>query len=103
MALGGQDEEGATPSDNGTENTDWKIIENVTGATCYAAHPYRAWERGSNENANGLIRQYFPKSTDFTKVPDADIAAVEYALNTRPRKRLDWATPLEAWNVALGH
>lgn len=90
-------------TDNGIENTDWNGIEKVTGATCYAAHPYHAWERGSNENANGLIRQYFPKNTDFTRVSDAEIAAVEYALNTRPRKRLGWATPLEAWSVALTH
>ena len=90
-------------TDNGNENSDWKAIEELTGTACYAAHPYHAWERGSNENLNGLIRQYFPKKTDFTLVPDEEIAKVEYALNTRPRKRLGWATPLEIWSVALGH
>lgn len=63
------------------------------------------WERGSNENTNGLIRWYFPKSTDFAKVTDEEIKEVEYALNTRPRKRLKWRTPLEVFNssVALAH
>lgn len=53
----------------------------------FHAHAYSAWERGAYENVNGLIRDYFPKNTDFTLVPDAAIAFVEYALNTRPRKR----------------
>ena len=90
-------------SSNAAETTRALQAQRVTGTTCYAAHPYHAWERGSNENANGLIRQYFPKHTDFTTVPEADIAKVEYALNTRPRKRPGWATPLEIWNVALGY
>jgi IS30 family transposase len=87
--------------DNGPENSDWPTMESVLGLRCFFAHPYRSCERGANENANGLIRDYFPKKTDFTLVPDADIAAVEYALNTRPRKRLKWRTPLEVWGGAL--
>lgn len=87
--------------DRGSENSDWKTIEAVTGMQSFFAHAYSAWERGANENVNGLIRDYFPKKTDFTLVPDADIAAVEYALNTRPRKRLKWRTPLEVWSGAL--
>lgn len=87
--------------DNGPENSDWPTMESVLGLRCFFAHPYHSWERGANENANGLIRDYFPKKTDFTIVPDADIAAVEYALNTRPRKRLKWRTPLEVWGGAL--
>src|SRR3989344_6461540 len=87
--------------DRGSENSDWKSIEAVTGMQVFHAHAYSAWERGSNENANGLIRDYFPKKTDFTLVPAADIAFVEYALNTRPRKRLKWRTPLEVWSGAL--
>lgn len=87
--------------DRGPENSDWRGIETATGMQCYSAHAYHSWERGTNENTNGLIRDYFPKKTDFTLVPDADIAAVEYALNTRPRKRLKWKTPLEVWGGAL--
>lgn len=87
--------------DNGPENSDWERLEATLGLRCFFAHPYHSWERGANENVNGLIRDYFPKKTDFTLISDADIAAVEYALNTRPRKRHNWKTPLEVWSVAL--
>lgn len=90
--------------DNGSENQQWQEIEQVIGAQCFYAHPYHYWERGTNENTNGLVRWYFPKGTDFRTIPEADIKAVESALNTRPRKRLNWKTPLEVFNqsVALG-
>ncbi len=88
-------------ADNGPENQNWKFVENILGAQWYFANPYHSWERGTNENTNGLIREYFPKKTDFTQVSDAEIAEVEYALNTRPRKRLNYLTPLEAFSVAL--
>ena len=88
-------------SDNGSENQSWKIVELITRAQWYFANPYHSWERGTNENTNGLIREYFPKKTDFTKISEAEIAEVEYALNTRPRKRLKYLTPLEAFRVAL--
>jgi len=87
--------------DNGPENRDWIPTQSATGASCYFAHPYHSWERGTNENTNGLIRDYFPKKTDFTTITDEDIAFVERELNERPRKRLGWRTPLEAWGVAL--
>lgn len=87
--------------DNGPENSDWKTLEATLGLQCFFAHPYHSWERGANENVNGLIRDYFPKQTDFTLIGDAEIAKVEYALNTRPRKRHQWRTPLEVWSVAL--
>ena len=87
--------------DRGPENSNWKGIETATGMRCFSAHAYHSWERGTNENTNGLIRDYCPKKTDFTLVPDAEIAAVEYALNTRPSKRLKWRTPLEVWSGAL--
>jgi IS30 family transposase len=87
--------------DNGPENTLWTTMEEVTCASIYYAHPYHSWERGTNENTNGLIREYFPKGTDFTEVPDEEIAKVEYILNTRPRKRLNWLTPLQVMGVAL--
>lgn len=87
--------------DNGPENRDWKLFEEVTSIKSYFAHPYHSWERGTNENTNGLIREYFPKKTDFTQIPDEEILKVEYDLNTRPRKRLNWSTPLEAISGAL--
>jgi transposase, IS30 family len=87
--------------DRGSENSNWRAIEAVTGMRVFHAHAYHSWERGANENVNGLIRDYFPKKTDFTTIPDVQIAYVEYALNTRPRKRLGWKTPLEVWSGAL--
>jgi IS30 family transposase len=87
--------------DNGAENTNWRDMEYHTGAKVYYAHPYHSWERGTNENTNGLIREYFPKKTDFTQVSEEEIRKVEYILNTRPRKRLGWRTPLEVMGVAL--
>lgn len=87
--------------DNGPENSDWQTMETLLGLQCFFAHPYHSWERGANENVNGLVRDYFPKKTDFTRIPDAEIGAAEYALNTRPRKRLGWQTPLEVWSGAL--
>ena len=83
--------------DNGRENAGWKVIEKKTGLKCFYAHPYSSWERGSNENGNGLVRWYFPKRTDFRKINNDKIASIEYALNTRPRKRLGWKTPLEVF------
>lgn len=87
--------------DNGPENRLWQSMEQATGMNVYFAHPYSSWERGTNENTNGLIREYFPKKTDFNMITDEEISKVEYALNTRPRKRLDWKTPLELMSVAL--
>lgn len=87
--------------DNGPENTLWRDMEEITHASVYYARPYHSWERGTNENTNGLIREYFPKKTDFTLVSDEEIAKVEYILNTRPRKRLGWSTPLQVMGVAL--
>ncbi|MBI2098032.1 MAG: IS30 family transposase [Candidatus Vogelbacteria bacterium] len=87
--------------DNGPENRMWSELEEATGASVYFAHPYCSGERGTNENTNGLVRRYFPKGTDFSLVTDEEIAAVEYALNTRPRKRHGYRTPLEVWSGAL--
>jgi IS30 family transposase len=87
--------------DNGSENTNWKDMEDILHTSVYYAHPYHSWERGTNENTNGLIREYFPKGTDFTKISDEEIQKVEYILNTRPRKRLNWSTPLQVMSVAL--
>lgn len=87
--------------DNGPENRDWKPLREATGLDIYFAHPYHSWERGTNENTNGLIREYFPKKTDFSIISEEEISKVEHELNTRPRKRLNWKTPLELFSVAL--
>ncbi len=87
--------------DNGPENRQWREMEHEAGIRAYFAHPYHSWERGTNENTNGLIRWYFPKGTDFGTISDEELARVEYAINTRPRKRLGFRTPLEVWSVAL--
>lgn len=88
-------------TDNGSENQRWEEIEEALGIDCFFAHPYRSSERGANENANGLLREYFPKGTDFREVSDEKIEEVEYRLNSRPRKRLGWRTPLEVWSGAF--
>jgi len=87
--------------DNGSENSDWETIENIIGLKCFYANPYHSWERGTNENTNGLIRDYFPKKTDFDMITNEEISFVENELNNRPRKRLGWKTPLEVFSVAL--
>ena len=91
--------------DNGTENTKHELITEGVGVKCYFAHPYASWERGTNENANGLVRWYFPKGTDFAKITDEKTALVESLLNNRPRKCLGFRTPIEvaASAVALRH
>jgi IS30 family transposase len=87
--------------DNGPENRMWPELEEATGASVYFAHPYCSGERGTNENTNGLVRRRFPKGTDFTLVTDEEIARVEYAVNTTPRKRHGFLSPLEIWGGAL--
>ena len=87
--------------DNGHENFGYTKITEVLDTKCYFAHPYHSWERGTNENTNGLIRHYFPKGTDFATISEQAIHDVEDALNNRPRKRLGWKTPLEAFNEVL--
>jgi IS30 family transposase len=87
--------------DNGPENQKWEEIEKRTGLKCFFAHAYHSWERGTNENTNGLIRDFFPKKTDFTTVSNEELQYVEDNLNNRPRKRLGWKTPLEAFSKEL--
>lgn len=88
-------------SDNGHENFMYDSVMTELGIMWYFAHPYHSWERGTNENTNGLIRWYFPKGTDFATISDESIKAVETALNNRPRKRLGWKTPLEVFNESV--
>jgi IS30 family transposase len=85
-------------ADNGTEFHDYKRIEGRTGAAFYFARPYHLWERGSNENANGLIRQYLPKGASMAGLSQHQCNAIAGKLNTRPRKRLGFKTPLECFN-----
>ncbi|MBI4366723.1 MAG: IS30 family transposase [Deltaproteobacteria bacterium] len=87
--------------DQGKEMSEHRQFTKETGITVYFAHPGSPWERGTNENTNGLIRQFFPKGTDFTKVSAKEISHVEWLLNGRPRKSLHWRTPDEACNLLL--
>lgn len=79
--------------DNGTEFSDWERLEKKSGATIYFAYPYHFWERGTNENTNGLLRQYFPKTTDFNLITPEELAHAVRKLNERPRKRLGFKSP----------
>jgi IS30 family transposase len=83
--------------DNGSEFAEYEMIEKETGMDVFFANPYHSWERGSNENTNGLIRQFFPKKTNFDNVSEKEIKKVERLLNNRPRKRLNYLTPKEVF------
>jgi transposase, IS30 family len=80
-------------SDNGREFANHQSVEKKLKAYFYFAHPFAAWERGTNENTNGLVRQYFPKGSDFSKITERDIQRAMARLNNRPRKRLNYRTP----------
>jgi IS30 family transposase len=80
-------------SDNGKEFAGHEEIASKLKANFYFAHPYSSWERGTNENTNGLIRQYFPKTRDFTTITQQEINMAMERLNNRPRKRLGYQTP----------
>ena len=81
--------------DNGTEFHDYKLIEKAHPVRCYFATPYHSWERGSNENTNGLIRQYLPKGQCLRNITQADCDWIANRLNNRPRKRYGFKTPNE--------
>ena len=85
-------------ADNGTEFHDYKAIEQKTPAIFHFATPHHCSERGSNENANGLIRQYLPKGVSMARPGQQLCNAIARKLNTRPRKRLGFRTPLECFN-----
>jgi len=79
--------------DNGPEMKYAERIEKTTGVNVYYANPYHSWERGTNENTNGLLRYFFPKKSSFATLTQEELDQAVYLLNTRPRKRLNWRTP----------
>lgn len=88
--------------DRGSEfGGDDSIIEQFTSTTVYRAHAYHSWERGTNENWNGLLRQFFPKGSDFTTINQKNISSVVRLINHRPRKRLNFLTPHEVFVLGL--
>jgi IS30 family transposase len=86
---------------NGKKFSLFKQHEEKTGLTIYFANPYAAWQRGLNENTNGLQRQYFPKGINFKKVTDKNLVSAVKRLNHRPSKCLDYQTPHEVYRQAL--
>jgi IS30 family transposase len=72
-----------------------------TGVQVYFCDPHSPWQRGSNENTNGLVRQYLPRKTDLSRLSQAELNAIANELNTRPRQTLNWKTPSEALEEAL--
>ena len=88
--------------DNGTEFHGYRALEDATGIRCYFAYPHRPWQRGSNENFNGLLRQYFPKRKSMARIQQKACDQIAHKLNSRPRKRHDYKTPIERLEQLLG-
>ena len=84
--------------DNGKEFARFKELEDNTALTVYFADPYSVWQRGTNENTNGLLRQYFHKGTDFRNVTEEDLAFAVKKPNHRPRKCLGYQSPKEVFS-----
>lgn len=91
----------STTLDNGRENHMHKTLEKELGVRTYFADPYSSWQRGTNENSNGLIRRYFPKKTDLSQVTQEELDEVLLEINNRPRKVLKYQTPLEVFTYHL--
>ena len=87
--------------DNGIEMAKHEKITQCTGMKIYFAHPYSSWERGTNENTNGLIRRYLPKGTDFNKIDERTLMDIQQKLNSRPRKIIGYKTPKEIMGSEL--
>ena len=88
--------------DNGKEFAKHMDIASSLECDTYFAKPYHSWERGQNENANGLLRQYFPKGMEFVDITRKEVLDAVHKLNSRPRKCLDYATPYEAFMELTG-
>lgn len=88
-------------SDNGKEFAQFEKIAADLNIDFYFANPYHSWERGANENLNGLVRQYIPKKTDFSTLTDQFITDIETKLNQRPRKRFGFITPNQKWSQLI--
>lgn len=86
---------------NGSEFVEYKAIATALGAEFYFAHPYSSWERGLNENFNGLLRQYIPKGTDLRLITDEDIRRAAKSLNLRPRKCFGFEQPEKVFEKHL--
>ncbi|MEK7612152.1 MAG: IS30 family transposase [Patescibacteria group bacterium] len=84
--------------DRGTEFADWELTERELTMQIYFAHAYHSWERGTNENTNGLIRRYFPKKTLFANIEEVELEQIVDEVNHRPRKRLGYRSPYEVFN-----
>ncbi len=87
--------------DNGLEMAQHRLFTKQTKMKVYFAHPYSSWERGTNENTNGLIRDFFPKGTDFNLVSRYKLKKVQHMLNERPRKILDWDCPKDVFKKMI--
>jgi len=87
--------------DQGREMAQHKLFTKITGVKVYFAHPSSPWERGTNENTNGLIRQFFPKGTDFNKVSRYEVKKAQDLLNGRPRKALGFQKPYEVFEQLI--
>ena len=85
-------------TDNGKEFACHKDLTRLLGVAVYFAHPYSSWQRGTNENTNGLLRQYVPKKMDFSQLTDWQLASYVWQLNNRPRKCLNYRTPAEVFH-----
>ena len=85
-------------SDNGKEFAEHEFVSKELGIDFYFADPYASWQRGANENYNGLVRQYFPKKSSFVNITNTNVKRVQKLLNNRPRKRLGFISPLEKIN-----
>src|SRR6516225_3447153 len=92
---------GPSPWDQGKEMADHARFSVATGVPACFCDPHSPWQRGSNDNTNGLLRQYFPRSTDFRALTQSDLDRIAAELNGRPRQTLGWKSPCQALDQAL--